>query len=174
MHEDKILSMGRLGSTYGYKGYIKVQSYTHKPESLFAYSPWLIRKGKGQWQEARVEEWQPHAKGYIAKLVGTDTKEDAAAFTGSEIGIRRSSLPPPSDDEVYLCDLEGCRVMGIGDVCLGTVSRIMDHGASPVMVVSPSDRTKGKEILIPFVKGPIVRSVNLEEGIIEVEWGEDY
>ena len=120
--------------------------------------------------------FKPHGDTFIVKLHGVDVREEAALLTGMDIGIRRSSLPPASDGEFYLCDLEGCTVIGINDVCLGTVSRVMDQGAAPLLVVSPSDRTKGdrKERLIPFVKGPIVTDVDLESGIIRVEWGEDY
>ena len=168
--------MGRLGSTFGIKGYIKVQSFTEQPENLFDYSPWYISRRGDDWREVQVEAFKPHGDTFIVKLHGVDVREEAALLTGMDIGIRRSSLPPASDGEFYLCDLEGCTVIGINDVCLGTVSRVMDQGAAPLLVVSPSDRTKGdrKERLIPFVKGPIVTDVDLESGIIRVEWGEDY
>ncbi|WP_172458061.1 ribosome maturation factor RimM [Anaerobiospirillum thomasii] len=168
--------MGRLGSTFGIKGYLKVQSFTEQPENLFDYSPWYISRRGDDWREVQVEAFKPHGDTFIVKLHGVDVREEAALLTGMDIGIRRSSLPPASDGEFYLCDLEGCTVIGINDVCLGTVSRVMDQGAAPLLVVSPSDRTKGdrKERLIPFVKGPIVTDVDLESGIIRVEWGEDY
>lgn len=168
--------MGRLGSTFGIKGYLKVQSFTEQPENLFDYSPWYISRRGDDWREVQVEAFKPHGDTFIVKLHGVDVREEAALLTGMDIGIRRSSLPPASDGEFYLCDLEGCTVIGINDVCLGTVSRVMDQGAAPLLVVSPSDRTKGdrKERLIPFVKGPIVTDVDLDSGIIRVEWGEDY
>ena len=168
--------MGRLGSTFGIKGYLKVQSFTEQPENLFDYSPWYISRRGDDWREVQVEAFKPHGDTFIVKLHGVDVREEAALLTGMDIGIRRSSLPPASDGEFYLCDLEGCTVIGINDVCLGTVSRVMDQGAAPLLVVSPSDRTKGdrKERLIPFVKGPIVTDVDLESGRIRVEWGEDY
>ena len=176
MADDLPRSMGRLGATFGIKGYLKVQSYTEQPENLFDYSPWFIRRRGEDWREVQVETWKPHADGYIIKLHGVDVREEAALLTGSEIGIKRSSLPPASEDEVYLCDLEGCTVIGLNDVVLGVVSRVVDQGAAPLMEVSPSDYTKGKgpKRLIPFVKGPIVTALDLGAGKIWVEWGEDY
>ena len=93
-----------------------------------------------------------------------------------DIGIKRSSLPPLEDDEIYLVDLEGCTVIGLEGVNLGIVSRVVDQGAAPYMVVSPSDQTKGepRQRLIPYVKGPIVTKVDLDVKTIWVEWGEDY
>ena len=47
-------SMGRLGAVYGIKGYIKVQSFTERPENLFDYSPWFIRRRGEEWREVQV------------------------------------------------------------------------------------------------------------------------
>ncbi len=176
MVDDQPRSMGRLGSTYGLKGYLKVQSFTEQPENLFDYSPWFIRRRGEDWREVQVEAWKPHADGFIVKLNAAHVKEEAALLTGMDIGIKRSSLPALSDGEFYLVDLEGCTVIGLGGVNLGTVTRVVDQGAAPYMVVSPSDQTKGgpKERLIPYVKGPIVTQLDLDAKTIWVEWGEDY
>ena len=175
--EDSPRPIGRLGSAYGLKGWIKVQSFASRPEDLFDYSPWYIRRRGGEWREVRVEEYKPHGQLYIAKLNAASTPEEAKTLAGMEIGIRRSSLPPVPDGMIYLSDLIGCEVIGIGDVRLGVVSRIWDQGAGPIMVVSPSDRpalVKKEDILIPYVAGPIVKAVDLEAKTVRVEWGEDY
>ena len=175
--EDLPRPMGRLGSAYGLKGWMKVQSFTSRPDDLFDYSPWYIRRRGEEWREVRVEDWQVHGAGFIVRLAGTASPEEARLLADSEIGIRRSSLPEPAENEIYLMDLVGCEVIGIGGVKLGKVLRIWDHGAAPVMEVSPSDHlTSGKAAvrLIPYVAGPIVKSVDLQARTISVEWGEDY
>ena len=177
MADDAPRSMGRLGSTYGLKGFLKVQSFTEQPENLFSYAPWYLKRRGQDWREVEVEAWKPHGDGFIVKLKAIDVKEEAALLTGMDIGIKRSSLPALSGDEIYLVDLEGCTVLGLGGVNLGIVSRVVDQGAAPIMVVSPSDQPKGgprEERLIPYVRGPIVSKVDLEAKTIWVEWGEDY
>ncbi len=168
--------MGRIGSTYGIRGWLKVQSYTEQPENLFDYSPWYIRRRGEEWREVQVEAWKPHADGFIAKLNAVSVREEAMLFAGMEIGIKRSSLPPAPEGEFYLCDLEGCTVIGLNGVNLGRVLRVVDHGAAPLLEVSPSDHVGAvKQLrLIPYVKGPIITAVDLEAGIIRAEWGEDY
>ncbi len=169
--------MGRLGSTFGIKGYLKVVSFTDQPEDLFDYSPWYIRKRGTEWREVQVEEYRPHGQIFVVKLKGVDVREEAQLLTGSEIGIRRSSLPPVPEGTIYLCDLVGCEVIGLEGVKLGKVLRIWDQGAAPIMVVSPSDHLaqgNKNEILIPYVAGPIVTAVDLTAKIIRVEWGADY
>lgn len=177
MADDLPRPMGRLGASFGIKGFLKVESFTSRPENLFDYSPWYIRQRGAEWREVQVVDWQPHGKGFIVKLDVASNPEEAKSFAGMEIGIRRSSLPPVNDDEIYLMDLVGCEVIGIGGVMLGKVSGIRDQGAAPLLVVSPSDHlTSGRkdEILIPYVAGPIVTAVDLTAGTIRVEWGEDY
>lgn len=166
--------IGRLGSSYGIKGWMKVQSFASRPENLFDYSPWFIRQRGAEWREVQVEDWKPHGNGFIVKLVSVHTPEEAKLLAGMEIGIRRSSLPPAADGAIYLIDLIGCEVIGLNGVKLGHVSGIRDQGAAPIMEVSPSDHLASGIRLIPFVEGPIVTAVDLEAKIIETEWGEDY
>ena len=135
MVDDVPRPMGRLGSTYGLKGYLRVQSFTEQPENLFDYSPWFIRRRGEDWREVQVEAWKPHGDTYIVKLESVNVKEEAALLTGMDIGIKRSSLPALSDDELYLTDLIGCTVIGLEGVNLGIVTRVVDHGAAPIMEV---------------------------------------
>ena len=177
MADDLPRPMGRLGASFGIKGFLKVESFTSRPENLFDYSPWYIRQRGAEWREVQVVDWQPHGKGFIVKLDVASNPEEAKSFAGMEIGIRRSSLPPVNDDEIYLMDLVGCEVIGIGGVMLGKVSGIRDQGAAPLLVVSPSDhlaKERKEKFLIPYVVGPIVKAVDLNAKTIEVEWGVDY
>ena len=167
--------MGRLGSSYGIKGWMKIQSYASRPENLFDYSPWFIRQRGAKWREVQVEEWKPHGKDFIVKLQAVSTPEEAKLYAGVEIGIRRSSLPPAAEGTLYLIDLIGCEVIGLDGIKLGKVSGIRDQGAAPIMEVSPSDHlASGQQILIPYVVGPIVTAVDLEAKTIWTEWGADY
>lgn len=169
--------MGALGSSFGVKGWMKVRSFASQPENLFDYSPWFIRQRGAEWREVQVEEYRPHGNDFVVKLNVASTPEEAKAYAGAEIGIRRSSLPPVPEGTYYLCDLEGCRVIGLEGVMLGKVSRIRDYGATPILEVSPSDhlaKERTEDFLIPYVEGPIVKAVDLEAKTIEVEWGVDY
>ena len=76
--------MGRLGSAYGLKGWMKVQSFASRPEDLFDYSPWYIRRRGEEWREVRVEEHAEHGSGFIAKLCGCSSPEEAKALTGKD------------------------------------------------------------------------------------------
>ena len=84
---------------------------------------------------------------------------------GNDIAICRNQLPTADTGEYYWADLVGLRVRTVEGVELGTVDHLMETGANDVLVVR-GDR----ERLIPFVRGPVIREVDLEHGCIEVDW----
>ena len=49
MSEQKIEVVGKLGSTYGIRGWLRLYSSTEEAESIFDYQPWFL-KIKCQWQ----------------------------------------------------------------------------------------------------------------------------
>ncbi|HDN69444.1 MAG TPA: 16S rRNA processing protein RimM, partial [Gammaproteobacteria bacterium] len=96
-------------------------------------------------------------------------RDAAAALTGTDIGIYRSQLPPVDADEYYWSDLMGMQVITKDDQVLGVVDHLLETGANDVIVV------KGEqEHLVPYIKGQVVKSVDLEARIIRVEWDPDY
>ncbi|WP_367679757.1 hypothetical protein [Buchnera aphidicola] len=41
---ESFIIIGKIGSPYGIKGFIKIFSYTEKKENIFNYLPWFIKK----------------------------------------------------------------------------------------------------------------------------------
>jgi 16S rRNA processing protein RimM len=84
--------------------------------------------------------------------------------------VPRSVLPKPRDGEYYWVDLEGLRVVGSDGFEFGRVSHVFATGANDVLSV----RDDTKERLIPFLSDSVIKRVDLEAGIIEVEWDPDF
>jgi 16S rRNA processing protein RimM len=63
----------------------------------------------------------------------------------------------------------GAEVVSTTGAKLGTLSSVMNNGAQDVMVV-----TGERDRLIPFVAGPIVKSVDPAAKQIVVEWEPEY
>ncbi|PLO50319.1 ribosome maturation factor RimM, partial [Klebsiella michiganensis] len=51
--------LGKMGSSYGIRGWLRVFSSTEDAESIFDYQPWFIQKA-GQWQVVELESWRHH------------------------------------------------------------------------------------------------------------------
>lgn len=167
-----MLVLGRISGLHGVRGWVKVFSFTDPRENIVHYKTWQVRVGN-DWREFKVEQGQANGKGVIAKLVGIDDRDVAATLIQADIAIRRDELPPLPDGEYYWADLEGLRVVTLDGVELGEVSHLFDTGANEVLVVQ-GDR----ERLIPFTigeeEGYAVKRVDLDEGLIEVDWDPDF
>ena len=66
-------------------------------------------------------------------------------------------------------DLIGLEVITTQGVRLGEVERMMETGANDVVVVSGE-----RERLIPWIRDSVIKSVNLTESIITVDWDADF
>jgi 16S rRNA processing protein RimM len=160
--------LGRINGLYGVRGWVKIYSYTEPRDNILSYTPWLVHY-QGQWREMRLVEGRTQGKGVVAHIQGFDDRDLAATLIGSEIAISRTQLPPSAPDEYYWADLEGCRVVTAGGIELGTVSGLFETGANDVMVVKGE-----REHLLPFVQPDVVRRVDLDGRLIEVDWDPDF
>jgi len=88
---------------------------------------------------------------------------------GQEIAVRREQLPAAEEGEYYWVDLVGLRVETLDGSELGRVDHLMATGANDVLVVEGE-----RQRLIPFVTGHIVKDVDLDAGVIRVDWQADY
>ncbi|MCC2657780.1 MAG: rimM [Panacagrimonas sp.] len=171
------LTLGRVAGVYGVKGWVKLQSFTRPADNLLEYRDVWIVDGNDATDgfEAKLTEGRIHGGTLVARLTGPDRQviEDrdvAAAMIGREIQVDRSRLPKPDEGEFYWFDLVGLAVRNEEGVMLGKVESLTSNGAQDVLVVQDGET----ERLIPFVQGPIIRSVNLETNEIVADWQPDY
>lgn len=161
--------LGSIAGVFGVQGWVKVLSHTEPREAILTYRPWILRQRGSERDIPRVEG-RPQGRGLVAHLPGVDTRDEAEALIGAEIWIPRSLLPKPKPGEYYWVDLEGLRVVTIEGVALGHVSHLFATGANDVMSV----RDDGRERLVPFVLDAVVKRVDLDASLIEVDWDPDF
>ncbi len=174
MQQSEQIVVGRIGAVYGVKGWLKVQSFTDDPESIFEYSPWLLSQKTER--EMKVVEWRRHNNGLIARLEGISDREEAARLTGADICITADELPALADDEFYWRDLIGMRVVNSNGYDMGVVEQIMPTASNDVLVVkaNSNDGFGKSERLIPFIQSEYVTAVDKEAKQIQVEWPSDF
>ena len=167
-HSDKRVVVGRVAGLHGIRGWVKVFSYTQPREQIFAYSPWQFATDEG-WDEVPVAETTGSGKTLIAKLRGIDSREQAAPWVGVDIAVSRALLPPSRHGSWYWVDLEGLQVVNTDGVQLGHVHHLLETGANDVLVVH-GDR----ERLIPLLPDRVVTQVDLDAGLMRVDWDADF
>ncbi len=160
--------MGRIGTPFGVKGWVRVHTYSESLDSLSHYAEWRLGK-EGQYQRYVLVDWQIQGGGLVASLEGVTDRTQAEFLRGLEVVVPRSELPALGPDEFYWSDLVGMSVCNDAGEALGTVRELLETGAHPVLVVCAGET----ERLIPFV-APMLREVRLAEGVIRVDWGLDY
>ena len=170
---DTRVPLGKLGATFGVKGWIKVTSHTSPKENILNYPKWQLKVGNN-WQVIEVEQSRPHGKTLVAKLAGCDDRDQAQKLVGNQIAVFRSELPDTKDDEYYWSDLLGMQVITKEDVILGTVKEILETGSNDVLVVTTKSSGKLTECLVPWLDDDVIISVNQEDGVISVDWDPEF
>ncbi|WP_367026032.1 ribosome maturation factor RimM [Methylococcus sp. ANG] len=165
---DPAVVVGRVSGAFGVRGWVKAVSFTDPPVNLVGYRPWTLRRGDAE-HRVDVLEGREHGSAVVVRLQGVDTREQAEALKGFEVTVLRSQLPPPAPGEYYRVDLIGLRVINLEGAELGEVVDVMETGANDVLVVR-GDR----ERLVPFVLGEFVKSVNLAESRMVVDWDPEF
>ncbi|HET7921314.1 MAG TPA: ribosome maturation factor RimM [Gammaproteobacteria bacterium] len=160
--------IGKVTGLFGVLGWIKLLSWTEPREDIVRYPSWQVQRD-GEWQDWKIEAGRPHGKTIIARLAGITDRDQAVPLIGAEIAVRRDQLPPLKPGEYYWADLIGMQVRLEDGRELGRVESMMETGANDVLVVK-GDR----ERLIPFIRGQVVRDVDMDQGLIRVDWDPDF
>lgn len=164
---ERLVAMGRVLAPYGVKGWVKVQLFTQRPESLLDYPEWQLRKGDVS-QARIVDAARVHGDAVVAKLQGIEDRDQAALLSGMQVTVSRDEFPELEPGEYYWADLVGLTVLNEAGVTLGRVTELLETGANDVLVVEGE-----RERLLPFI-GPVVRQVDVAGGRILVDWDADY
>ena len=171
MEQQRIEVVGKLGSTYGIRGWLRIYSSTEQAERIFNYQLWFL-KIKGEWQPTELENWRHHNHEIIVKLKGVDDREAAQILANVEIGVDLSVFPELEEGDYYWHDLIGCSVVNLEGYTMGTVTEMMETGSNDVLVVKANtkDAFGKQERLIPFLYEQVVKRVDLTTKTIEVDW----
>jgi 16S rRNA processing protein RimM len=164
---DTIL-VGRVCGVFGLAGWIKVFSYTEPRENIVRYTPWHLLF-EGCERVMKVADGRRQGNGVVAKLAGVEDRESAGELVGTDIAVLPAQFEPLPAQEYYWTQLVGLEVVNTEGCVLGTVDHLLRTGANDVMVL-----TGKRERLIPFVRGQIVQDINLDVGVIKVDWAHEF
>jgi 16S rRNA processing protein RimM len=162
----KVVEIGHISGVHGVKGWVRIYSLTEPREAIFEYQPWLLGDSR---EEVRIQQGKKHGKHLIAMLDEVEGRDQAENLANRVIAVYRDQFPELPETEYYWTDLVGLSVQLADGTELGSIDRMLATGANDVMVVQGE-----RERLIPFVRGPYVKSVNLIDGIVVVDWDPEF
>jgi 16S rRNA processing protein RimM len=155
-----VVALAKIGRPYGLTGAMRVFPYSNDAATL--------RKAKRVFigtKEHAVESIRVHNDALVMTIAGVNTPELAQTFTNAEVSVTRDAFAPLPEGEYYWVDLIGLDCVN-GARHFGKIAEIFESGAHPILRVEADGKP---DELIPFVDA-IVRSVNLAERRVDVDW----
>ena len=161
--------MGLIQGVHGVQGWLKVFSETRQRDDILSYKTWILLHN-GQYHSKALRRGNLQGKRVLAWLDGVTSRDEAERWVGAEVFIERACLPElPNEGEYYWVDLIGCDVYNDLGLWLGAVAAMMETGANDVLVL---DRD-GREVLVPWVYGHTIVSVDVAQKRIVAAWDRD-
>ena len=154
------LEAGKIVTTHGIRGEVKIMPYTDVPELLCEFDRLFIGK---EHREVIIERSRVFKNTVIAKIEGINTPEEAEKLRNKILYMHRDDLEL-DEDTYFIQDLIGMEVRDAdsGQV-YGRLDDVMQTGANDVYVIKGDDR----EYLVPAIADVIV-STDLENDIMTI------
>ncbi len=164
--EREVVPLGHISGVHGIQGWVKIHSLTEPREAIFDYQPWLLGS---ELQAARLVEGKTQGRRLLALLENMESREQAEALVDQRIAVYRDQFPELAPGQYYWTDLVGLAVRLEDGRELGQIDYLMATGANDVMVVRGE-----RERMIPFVLGMYVKAVDLDGGVVTVDWDPEF
>jgi 16S rRNA processing protein RimM len=164
--------LGRITAPYGVQGWVRLHPFGDDPARWREIDHWWLGREENDfsaWRAYPLQALRLQGKGWVAKLVGVDGRNDAEQLVGQYVGAPRNALPVTEQGEFYWGDLVGLNVVNEQQESLGRVAEMIESGAHAVMVVIDGETKR----LLPFV-GHVVKDVDVAAGVMRVDWELDW
>ena len=159
--------VGLIRKAQGIRGEVVVEPLTDKPDVVFASGSRVFAgttdgelavvhdvMGEDEIPTLTIARSRPFKKGLIVQFEELQDRDSAELWRGRYVLARFSELPPLQDDEVYLHDLTGMRVVGADGAEIGEVTGFYELPQGIVLDV----KTSRESVLIPYRAEIIVRT----------------
>ncbi|MGH7963085.1 MAG: ribosome maturation factor RimM [Candidatus Binatia bacterium] len=158
------MPLGRLGSTHGVRGELRLLPYA-SPSPMLQPGRTVSLQGKDGSSSAFIlGSVRPHPPALLITFEGVDSLEQAQLLRGAEVSVEEEMLPPLREGEFYYYQVIGLRVLTTTGEEIGTIAQVFFSGGHDVWVV----RQGKKEHLIPVTE-EIVRTIDIAGGRVIIE-----
>jgi 16S rRNA processing protein RimM len=160
--EPAFIAVGKLRHAHGVHGEMLMEVYTDFPDRL---QPGVILYLGQEDLQLRLIKCRQHGKGLLMTFEGFSSPEEIGQYRNQIVYVKSIDRPPLENGEYYHHQLIGLCVVTHDGKTIGTVTEILETGASDVLLVLPES---GPEILIPVVDS-FVHEINLDRREITVQ-----
>ncbi|MDR2777246.1 MAG: ribosome maturation factor RimM [Rickettsiales bacterium] len=125
-----MIKVGKILSSHGLSGNVKVISFFETPEDIFRYR--ITDSNNSDLNGVRVGS-TGRKDVFLVKFEHINSIEEAKIHNGTELFVDTEDLPPLLENEIYIENLVGMSVVA-GDR-RGTVSSLVNYGAGDVLEI---------------------------------------
>lgn len=160
---EDMLRVGVFANTHGIAGEIKVFPTTDDVQRFKKLKKVYLDAGKEllEWEIQNVKFFKNMV---ILKFKGINNINDIEKYKGKDLYVTREHAVPLEENEYFLCDIIGAKVVTEDGKDFGILKEILQTGANDVYVVEMENQ---QEVLLPVIKECIL-DVNIEEKIVSV------
>ena len=157
------LLIGQVLRPQGIKGQVKVRPDTDDPGRFEDLETVYLRKGEA-YEAVTVDEVSVREDGVYLRLNGVQDRDAAEKQRNLMLYVDRAHAVELGEDETFICDLIGCKVIDLQGNELGTVKDVLQPGGNDVYVIKTP---KGK-MLLPALKH-VIPAVDVKNGTMTVD-----
>jgi 16S rRNA processing protein RimM len=149
---EEFYRVGRVRRAHGIRGELVVELLTDEPDAIFASGRRVFAGDRHgdlarDAQELRVLRATPFKSGLIVAFEGIPDKTAADAWRDRYLLVPESEVSPPSEDELFIHDLVGMRVVRTSGEDVGEVIEVFEL---PQGLVVDVRRPNGVTVMLPF------------------------
>ncbi|MDO4554450.1 MAG: ribosome maturation factor RimM [Lachnospiraceae bacterium] len=156
---EDFLQVGVITTTHGIRGEVKVFPTTDDANRFKELKEVYLDTGKEKLP-LKVESCKFFKQFVILKFKGIDNINEIEQYKRCPLLISREEAVPLEEDEYFVADLIGLKILTETGVELGTLQNVISTGANDVYEVKLPD---GGEVLLPAIKDCIM-DVDMEAG----------
>ena len=160
---EELFRVGVISNTHGIRGEVKVYPTTDNVRRFDDLKEVILDTGKEQLN-LHVTSVKYFKNMVILKFKEFDNINDIIPYKGMDLLVTRENAIPLEDEEYYIADIIGSKVITDEDKILGTLTDVLQTGANDVYVVKTKD---GKEVLLPSIEECILDR-DIENKIVKV------
>lgn len=151
------LEAGKIVTTHGIRGEVKIMPYTDTPELLCEFDRLFIGKDKA---EIYIDRARVAKNMVIAKIEGIDTVEAAEKYRNKVLFMHRDDLEL-DENTYFIQDLIDMEVKDVDSgFVYGKITDVLQNGANDVYVIK-GDR----EYLVPAIPDVVI-STDIDSNIM--------
>lgn len=168
--DSSLVIVGRVRRAHGIKGELVVEALTDTPDAIFAPGR-RVFAGSADGEPTRdpielvVLRSSPFKGGWIVAFEGIHDRTQADSWRDRTLLLPESEVEPPGENEVFIHDLVGMRVVRTNGDHIGEVREIFELPQGLVMDVA---RAAGGSVLLPYDEQTVV-GVDMDSRVISVD-----